>query len=467
MSKVLFAVVVWLASAFVLVLVPQAAHASIPPVSQLRAGSSGWGLSPWEPNSDAGANAACAVFVGGQSWMTTEYYSWNDGNPSCAIGNADQSAMHTYGYSYQSACPANSTGSDSCTCNSGYVEDGTHTSCITTLAGDCAALSGQSAGSQTWAGNTSDYYFCDSYNSAGNGHCVVHATRSIGWQEGYVSTGAWMSQGLGTYTGDYSDSCTGGGADVGTPAGTTPGGGADTGVLPTPGTAAPAPCPDGQAPGTVNGVTSCFPMGATTPTSAPSPDTGSKTTTNADGTSTTTATTGTTACQNGQCTTTTTTTVTTKDASGNTTGTSSTGSQSTQSKNAFCAANPTDPQCGAVTGGATGNANGCTSNPSAAGCGGAAAAIGSIWTGKGVTVAQVLQEASDTMSRSPIGSAVGGFFNVSGGGSCPSSAWTIPYLNKTVEVDTWCSSFAGTAFAVIRGVLLMVAGFMAFRIAIE
>lgn len=214
-------------------------------------------------------------------------------------------------------------------------------------------------------------------------------------------------------------------------------------------------------------MTSCFPIGPSTPTTAASPDTGGSTKTNADGTSTVTATTGTTTCAAGQCTTTTTTTVTTKDASGNTTGSSSTGATTTQAQASFCATNPTDSQCGAITGGSTGNAKGCTSNSSAAGCGGPAAGIGTIWTGKGVTVAQVLQQAQNTLSASPIGSAVGGFFTVSGGGSCPTSSWAIPYLNKTVEVDTWCSSFAGTMFAVIRGVLLMVAGFMAFRIAIE
>jgi YD repeat-containing protein len=58
-----------------------------------------------------------------------------------AITSSSCSIDHTYGYwttfgvnttSVQNACPSNSTGSSTCTCNAGYMEDTRHTSCIAT-----------------------------------------------------------------------------------------------------------------------------------------------------------------------------------------------------------------------------------------------------------------------------------------------------------------------------------------------
>jgi len=82
-------------------------------------------------------------------------------------------------------------------------------------------------------------------------------------------------------------------------------------------------------------------------------------------------------------------------------------------------------------------------------------------------VQSILQGAQTTLSQSPIGLAMGGFFTVSGGGTCPQSVWVIPYLNKSVTMDAFCSSSAMHIYAVIQAVLLVVASFMAFRIAIE
>lgn len=44
-------------------------------------------------------------------------------------------------------CPANSSGASSCTCNSGYQENAAHTSCVSQASANCAAVSGQIAGS--------------------------------------------------------------------------------------------------------------------------------------------------------------------------------------------------------------------------------------------------------------------------------------------------------------------------------
>lgn len=109
----------------------------------------------------------------------------------------------------------------------------------------------------------------------------------------------------------------------------------------------------------------------------------------------------------------------------------------------------------------------CEKNPSKAGCGGEPAAIGSLYTSKDKTLADVLSNARNAFMSSPVGGAVGGFFVVSGGGSCPTWQATIEFLNKTVTIDQFCSPFASVALAILKTALLVVASFFAFRIAVE
>lgn len=108
----------------------------------------------------------------------------------------------------------------------------------------------------------------------------------------------------------------------------------------------------------------------------------------------------------------------------------------------------------------------CEANPSSAGCGGNPAPVGNLYTGKGKTWAQVLGGFRDTVSASPIGQGIGGFFTVSLGGQCPMWNWSIPYVNATVAFDFFCTAMAITVFQAISAVLMVVAGWFAFRVAV-
>ncbi|ATA54547.1 hypothetical protein CKY39_16025 [Variovorax boronicumulans] len=86
---------------------------------------------------------------------------------------------------------------------------------------------------------------------------------------------------------------------------------------------------------------------------------------------------------------------------------------------------------------------------------------------KDKTIAQVMKKASDDLKAAPLGSAVGGFFTVGSGGTCPSPSGVVPFLNKSVTFDMFCTSFAAQMFLIVRMVLLMLATWMAFRVAID
>ena len=103
----------------------------------------------------------------------------------------------------------------------------------------------------------------------------------------------------------------------------------------------------------------------------------------------------------------------------------------------------------------------------AAGCGGTPGEIGELYAKKDRTFSSVMAEHRDTFMGSPFGSAVGGFFNVGGSGSCPLISGSIPWLNVTMTFDALCSSWALSALAVLKGALLIAAAFFAFRIAVE
>lgn len=208
----------------------------------------------------------------------------------------------------------------------------------------------------------------------------------------------------------------------------------------------------------MNGVTRCVPA---------EPDKGiegvkESSTTDADGTKRDVK--ETTKCEGDNCTTTTTTTTTT---AGGATSTSTTSSTSSMADT--CKANPTNPICQRTQGGrgAGVSQSTCQENPSAQGCGGEGASIGDLYAKKDKTVQQVLNKAKDDLRASPLGTSVGGFFTVGVGGSCPTVSGNIPWLNATFTFDAFCTPLAAQMFAVLRGVLLMLAAWMAFRVAID
>lgn len=111
----------------------------------------------------------------------------------------------------------------------------------------------------------------------------------------------------------------------------------------------------------------------------------------------------------------------------------------------------------------------CEKNSSDEGCGGTAAGVDgkTFYTAKEKTFSGVLSKASTDLRGSGIGGAFTGFFNVASGGACPVSNWHIPYINADLTFDFMCQPFALDAMLIIKGVLLVIASFMAFRIAFE
>lgn len=188
------------------------------------------------------------------------------------------------------------------------------------------------------------FFYCDSWSPKGGGKCVASIADADMCFGG--TNGRYVCTGIAKYTGAQASNCEGSGGNGEEPADMSP---KPTDGLPPnepkEGTAAPAACPTGQAPGEVNGVRVCMPMGKDDPTTEKAPGNGKKEEKNPDGSSTTTEQSGTTKCKDGVCSTTTTTTTTTKDASGNVTGSTSKDTTTTQSKGEFCSKNANSKQC--------------------------------------------------------------------------------------------------------------------------
>lgn len=206
--------------------------------------------------------------------------------------------------------------------------------------------------------------------------------------------------------------------------------------------------------GTVNGKTVCVDNNDDTnvvPGDTTKSETTKETKTNEDGSTTTTETTKTT---NPDGSTTTTTTTTTTRPDGTSTSTTTT---------------TTTPGTGNGSGDGEGDGEEteCEKNPSGSGCGGTPAEVGELWTPKGKTLESVLATHKAAMLGTPAGSAVVGFFSVSGGGSCPQSAGTIPLLNASVSFAPFCSGLGADVLGMLKAALLVVASFFAFRVAIE
>jgi hypothetical protein len=215
------------------------------------------------------------------------------------------------------ACPANSTASGgACQCNTGFVEDGTHTSCQSANQAACALAKGMT-------------FYSSSPGRGLPGGTVCLETGCNGQWQGTViytdkTTGQAMTEGPVTYDGS---SCS-----------YVPGGAA---------TATKDACPGGSL-GTVNGVSTCVPYDPTKNTveSVDTKNTTAQTTaTPASGASSsstgpTTSTQDQTKCDGGKCTTTETTTTTNSDGSKTVTTTTK-----DQPQTDFCKDNPKATMC--------------------------------------------------------------------------------------------------------------------------
>ncbi len=203
-----------------------------------------------------------------QSAAQTLAHFYGQGVPvNCQVTWPSQDGCTINGYGLgvewqtQQVCPSNSTmdaGGASCSCSSGFDE--ANGQCVPQK-NDCEKLAGQSAGPKNYEGRGDEFFFCDGWNSAGGGKCVVKVVPSFRWED--RDTGRWISQGTGIYTGAQAKNCNGsGGSNDGAAGGTPKPEDGKAPDKPDPGTAAPAPCPLGQAPGEVNGQRVCAPRGA-------------------------------------------------------------------------------------------------------------------------------------------------------------------------------------------------------------
>lgn len=278
--------------------------------------------------------SACSAYVASSSTIMgpVGIYTNNNGQLSCSYRRASDGAGLGGPFSISSVCPSGSTKSGStCTCNPGYVEDPTKTSCISQATANCSAVSGQIAGSINSpytpgaplnSGSTS---LCDPGSAiTGGSTCAVSVSYDFATQVGT----SWIKQGTGTFTGTP---CT------------------ESSAAPTPQpptsspTAAPTinPCSPGSVPGTVNGQSVCSPVadrnvvaaGPTSTASAPSGSAGLL----PNAPPTAVKSTEQTTCTGGNC-------VTTKtytDSAGVIVGTAS----KQQSQGGFCAENPGASVC--------------------------------------------------------------------------------------------------------------------------
>lgn len=383
---------------------------------------------------DFGAVSVTSEAVGAGSFCyATVVFSWGTVN-NYGVGTIYTDAP-------VQACPANSTLSGSaCQCNAGFQENAAKTACeagASEAEKFCQAMSGltiNTGGSGSIP--TSSCHMPEPPFDAPEGGkgCGV----SIGDAAKYPDAdGKVIWSGVGKFLGG---TCT---------PSPTPGG--------EPAESKDDKCPGGFA-GTVQGVEKCIPV---------EPDKGIegvKTGSSTDANGTKKDVKEETKCEGQKCTTTTTTTTTTS--SGTVTTSTATTTEAITDK---CQKDPSNQVCQKTQGGQGRGVSdsSCQTNPSAKGCGGEGAAVGDLYTGKGDTIQGIMDQAVADLKGSGIGGAVGGFFTVSGGGSCPALVWNVPYVNVTATVPGLCSDIANTIYSVLSGVLLVVAGFVAFRVAID
>jgi hypothetical protein len=192
----------------------------------------------WFPTKDAACSAAANNYWG----VTGATYQVKDGEVNCYRGTSAYAATASYwmgSFTTQagttfSGCPANSTGTSTCTCNSGYVPNSAGTA--------CEALSGACSTIISGANSLEGYNFVADVAAAGGtafctGGCSIEATQGFFRKNG----AAWV----GTFYGPFT-------------AGT-----ATCSETSVPEAATTPTCPAGQMEGTVNGTTVCVPATVT------------------------------------------------------------------------------------------------------------------------------------------------------------------------------------------------------------
>jgi hypothetical protein len=250
-------------------------------------------LSQWSPV----CNGGCTGKRFSCSGATCTFYV-TSGSTGTEANAGSQTMVQIAG-----GCPASSTAAGGqCTCNSGFSPNSAATACVASSgSSSCQALVDGANylgidGTFTAVAPPGSTQFC-------SGGCLINSTGGTFYRD----AGAWKGQFYGPFT-LVGSSCS---------------------SQPVAGEPAPAPCPAGQAPGTVNGVTSCYPAGSTSTTSTSS---------TADGSGAVTGTTTTTTTQTGGSVTTTT---TTRNGAGQVTGTTT----DTKPADRFCVQNPDTTIC--------------------------------------------------------------------------------------------------------------------------
>lgn len=156
----------------------------------------------------------------------------------------------------------------------------------------------------------------------------------------------------------------------------------------------------------------------------------------------------------------TTTTTTTKDAQGNVTGETSSTTQTgtnngtgdqNQPPSGYCQQDPSAPQCGQQE-----EEEGEPDTPPGEG----------LYQSGDLTYESVINNFKDSITGSGIYGAATGFFDISiSAGSCPVWSADVPMIG-TIVMDHFCSPIMDTAWPIVYAVLLLVGGFLAYRIAI-
>lgn len=377
------------------------------------------------------AGTAGVVGGGGDCIMTR----FVDADGSVSTTNYRQTQWNQPGANYTlPGCPAHSLAIEgSCSCDVDYRPNGAGTACE----GYTCTPGGQAGGPGvyervTLPGNTNP-----GANSCASSYCLVRGTYTGTQQDGRIFEWGPLTQ-VGGFTCD-------------TPNLASP-----------PASSASAPAPSVNLPGScmgvVGGVTTITPCASSSSTTTQQTTSTPTSASGVAGNPTTTTTSTTTTCTNGVCTTTENTRTTNPD------GSTTIGNSSTSGPQ-----NPTGPTAPGSGGGSGsgGGGTGCQANPSGAGCGGTPGSIGELYTPKTDTLQGVMSSFRDQALQTPMGNAVGGFFTVSGGGSCPTWSGTIPYIDYAYTIDQFCSDFAGTALLLLRACMLVLCSFFAFRVAID
>lgn len=349
-------------------------------------------------------------------------------------------------------CPAKSTASGStCVCNAGLTEKD----------GQCVPESNCKFGNTSSAG-----YYDAGKNTAGGPAIMACIGGCETTFDGYFPEGNALVNGEKHYfaKGEYIQNgreCTGSAESIGQ--------GIPVTEIP------PDSCGEGQVMGKVNDKSVCTKSGAdsepaTKPDDKKDQSSTTKTTTKDKDSEGNDRETTTTVKKNADGSTTTETTTTTTKSNGSG-GTTSTTTSSTVTTGGVPGSGGKGESGGKEDGKDDGDKEKgkCEKNSSDEGCGGAAANLDgkTFYAAKDKTFSGVLSKASTDLKGSGIGGAFTGFFNVASGGSCPVSQWHIPYINADLTFDFMCQPFALDAMLIIKGVLLLIASFMAFRIAFE